>query len=84
MNNEYQKAAAILSDLLELDGATKQKISEQIQAFGIGHFLENVNAFDFTHEVRDKLQTLYLVLRYIETDKITDSFAGTEVNTDGV
>jgi hypothetical protein len=84
MNSEYQKAAAILSDLLELDGVTKQKISEQIQAFGLGHFLENVSAFDFTPEVRDKLQMLYLVLRYIETDKITDSLAGMEVNTNGV
>ena len=72
MNKEYQKAADILCDLLELDDATKKKISEQIQTFGIGHFLENLGAFDFAPEVRDKLQLLYLVLRYIQTDKITD------------
>ena len=75
MKNEYQKAATILCDLLELDDATKIKISEQIQTFGIGHFLENLGAFDFTPEVREKLQTLYLILRYIQTNKITDGFS---------
>jgi len=74
MKKEYQKAADILCDLLELEDETKIKISEQIQTFGIGHFLENLGAFDFTPEVRDKLQTLYLVLRYIQTEKIIDGF----------
>jgi len=74
MKNEYQKAAAILCDLLELDDATKIKISEQIQTIGIVHFLENPGAFDFDPEVREKLQTLYLIMRYIQTDKITDGF----------
>jgi dissimilatory sulfite reductase (desulfoviridin) alpha/beta subunit len=72
LKGEYQKAAKIIAKLMELDEETKKKISEQIQSFGIGHFLENLGAFNFSDEVMDKLQALYIVLRYIDINKITE------------
>ena len=69
---EYQKVAEILSELLELDEDIKKQISEHIQYYGIGHFLENLDILDFPAEILEKLQVIYLMLRYIEISQASE------------
>ncbi|NJD01812.1 MAG: hypothetical protein FIA99_04270 [Ruminiclostridium sp.] len=61
-NMEYQKAVQIIAELLMLDSDTKQKISTYIQSYGIGHFLDNLEAYDLPRETNQKFQALRIVL----------------------
>lgn len=66
-NQEYQRVAQIISELLTLDEDMAQKINISIQSYGIGHFLDNLEAFDLSQEAILKLQNLKTILdRYSE------------------
>jgi len=72
VKDEYKKAVTILSELLELDESTKEKINRQIKNFGIVHFLDNLDSCIFSEKVRNKLQILYIVLRYMDLNRVEE------------
>jgi hypothetical protein len=75
---EYEKAVHLLTELLELDTGTEEKINKYIRNYGIGNFFNNLEAFNFSPETFEKLQALRSIL-----DTIINGKNKTGLNTDG-
>ena len=59
---EYQKAAEQLSELLDFSEETKRKIDDLFQRYGIDHFFNNFESYDFSFDTINKLKNLILIL----------------------
>jgi hypothetical protein len=75
---EYEKAVHLLTELLELDTGTEERINKYIRNYGICNFFDNLGAFGFPLKTLEKLQALKSIL-----DTIISGKNKTGLNTDG-
>lgn len=60
--SQYEKAAALLSQLFEFDSDVEKQINSYIQHNGIVHFFENLEDFELDVDTTIKLQAVRDVL----------------------
>jgi len=61
-HSQYQKAAALLSQLFEFDSDIEKKINAYVQHNGICYFFENLEDFELDVDTTIKLQAVRDVL----------------------
>lgn len=61
-HSEYQRAVALLSQMVEFDSDVEKQINGYIQNCGICHFFENLEAFELPANTVIKLQAVRMVL----------------------
>lgn len=61
-HSQYEKAAALLSQLFELDSDFEKQINVHIQHYGIAYFFENLEDFELDVDTTIKLQAVRNVL----------------------
>ena len=59
---EYQRAVALLSEMVEFDSDVEKQINGYIYNCGICHFFENLEAFELPADTVIKLQVVRMVL----------------------
>ena len=60
--SEYQRAVALLSKMVEFDSEVEKQINGYIQNWGVCHFFENLEAFEFSADTVIKLQAVRMIL----------------------
>lgn len=58
----YDKASRLLGELFEVDSDITGRINTCIQQYGAGRFFKNLETFDFSGDVLEKLQAVRMVL----------------------
>lgn len=59
---DYERAAQLLGELFEADSDITEQISSCIQCHGIERFFENLETFDFSVDIFEKLNAVRHVL----------------------
>jgi len=68
----YERASLLLGELFEVDSDITEQINRCIQQYGAGGFFKNLEAFDFTGDVIEKLKAVRMVLFGMGEEFITD------------
>lgn len=68
--NSYKYISSLIAQLLELDIDTEEKITGYIEHYGIDNFLKDYDKMEFRYEIYEKLDSLGLVLRTLNEQKV--------------
>lgn len=69
---DYEKASRLLGDLFEVDSDSIEQIKCCIRHHGAGSFLKNLETFDFSEDVAEKLNAVRMVLYGMGEEVLTD------------
>jgi hypothetical protein len=58
----YERASRLLGELFEVDSDITEQINRCIQHYGASRFFKNLEAFDFSEDVVEKLKAVRMVL----------------------
>ena len=58
----YERASQLLGELFEVDSDITEQINRCIQRYGASGFFKNLEAFDFSEDVFEKLKAVRMVL----------------------
>lgn len=68
----YERASRLLGELFEVDSDITEQINRCIQRYGVGEFFKNLEAFDFSEDVLEKLEAVRMVLFGMGEEVMTD------------
>ena len=68
--NNYKYISSLISQLLELDIDTEEKITWYIENYGVDNFLRDFNKMELRSEVYEKLESLELVLETLYDQEV--------------
>lgn len=68
----YEKASQLLGKLFEVDSDITEQINLCIQRYGAGNFFNNLEAFEFSSSIYEKLQAVRMVLSGMGEETIKD------------
>lgn len=68
----YERASSLLGELFDTTSDITEQINGCIRHNGVSKFFENLEAFDFSGEVLEKLQAVKMVLYGVEEAKEPD------------
>lgn len=71
---DYDRASQLLGKLFEVDSDITEQISRCIQYYGAAGFFKNLETFDFSEDVFEKLNAVRLVLFGMGEEVMPDVF----------
>lgn len=69
---DYERASRLLGELFEVDSDITEQINYCIRCHGIGRFFKNLETFDFSEDVVEKLKAVRMVLYGMGEEVMTD------------
>lgn len=69
---DYERASRLLGELFEVDSDITEQINCCIRRYGIGRFFKNLETFDFSEDVVEKLKAVRMVLFGMGEEAATD------------
>lgn len=69
---DYERASRLLGKLFEVDSDITEQINRDIQYHGANGFFRNLETFDFSEDVFEKLKAVRMVLYGMGEEAATD------------
>lgn len=69
---DYERASLLLGKLFEVDSDITEQINWCIQHYGANGFFKNLEAFDFSEDVFEKLKAVRMVLFGMSEEAVPD------------
>lgn len=76
--NNYKYISSLITQLLEFDIDTEEKITRYIENYGVDNFLRDFNKMELRSEVYEKLENLELVLETLYEQEVNFQSIGGE------